>query len=736
MAEKPASGRTFYWIIATILGAIGLRIYGWLAMRDALFFRFPAFEDAIHRARAFHILHSRFPEEILPWGSPAYPYFVALWERFTGDQVSAFLPVQLVLGLITALLVVWATAPILPRTLRWAAALLYAIHPLGLFFEMRLTPIALASALLLLALRFVFFTPKPRTIDMLWGGLLLGAGCLLKPLIFLALAVAGVWQRLRPREGRPQWSAAVLLGLAFLLLPALLCIQHGSLEDGGPALNWSGAVAFYQTLQPETRGTARAVESPAWMDPGRATAIANEAVGVEQTLWQMHKYFRGTALRQLAEKPLAFIGTLFYRAALLLTGRELPDPVSPGYLFDQQARGLLWVLYLFPVLLAALILGLWYSPERARLSVPLIALAAANLIGTQTTASRWLLLIAALPLIVTGFRAIPAAARALTHPGRARLALPIALALLLLSALDLPRARSRHDNPAEDMRIEANLLLKAQDQRGAVQRLRRAVALDPENAVAHADLANLHMAEQLPGAAREEFERALEIDPTNATALYGLSEVLRSQGSYTEAETTIVKLLYEHPRHPLYLNQLGAIMMQQGKFDLARRALRTALEISPNYQVALVNLRAVDRAEQQATTLAFPEEMTPPPGSELWDIGRRAITALRGGNPVLADSLTQAALEQYPDELIAPYMRGAFLLESGKADEALPFFLSVIERAPGRALTTQMGARAYVAAGDRAGAVALVEAQLEQAADERNRESLEELLGQIQRSPR
>ena len=738
MGAKPAGGgRTIYWIIATVLGAIGLRIYGWLALQDALFCRFPAFEDAIHRARAFHILHSHFPEEILPWGSPAYPYFLALVERFTGDQVIALLPVQLALGLITALLVAWALAPVLPRALRWVAALLFAIHPLGLFFEMRLTPIALASAVLLIALRLVFYSEKPRARGMLWGGLLLGIGCLLKPLLFLALAAAGLWMLLRPRAGRPRVvSAAILLG-AFLVLPTLLCGQHARLADSGPALNWSGAVAFYQTLQPESRGAARAENSPTWMDPSRATALANEAAGAEQSLWETHNYFRGRALRQLAERPIAFIGAVLYRAALLFSGPELPDPVSPGYLLRNHARALIWGLYLFPLLLAAAILGfwqLWRTERRHQLGLPLIALAAANLIGTQSAASRWLLVVAALPVIVVGLRAIPAAGRALIRPGSARLMLPIAAIALILSACDLPRARARHDNPSEDLRIEAGLLIKAQDQRGALQCLKRAVVVDPDNARAHADLANLHVTEQLLGAAREGFTRALEIDPTQESALYGLSELLRSQGSYAEAETTIERLLHEHPRHPLYLNQLGAILMQQGKFDQARRALRTALAIAPNYQVALVNLRAAEQAEQQATTLAFPEEMTPTPGSPLWQIGQRAIGALRTGEVSLADSLTRAALAQFPDELMSSYMRGAFLLESRSPAEALPLLLHVITRAPGRAITTQMAARAHLAAGDKAAAMALATAQLAQAADERNRVSIEELLGQLRRA--
>lgn len=732
------------WILATLLVGLAVRIIGWMTLKGALFCGIPAFDDAVHRVRAFQIHHGGFPEADLPWGSPLYPYAVSLVSSLVGDEVARILLVQVVMGLATAVLLAWALSPVLSRRGRWIAAFLYAVNPIGVFMEMRLQPVALCVALLLVGLRLIFYGSHRRAGKSGLGGLVLGLGALLQPLIFLALAVAGIWIRLKPSKGGPgenqvlgpAWRPALLLAIGFLLLPALLCGYHATLEGGGPACNWSGAVGFHRSLQPETWGTARSTAGPAWMDPGKARSVANEAAGRELNKWEITAFYRGAGVRLLAERPLGFIRSVLLRAMLLLSGREIPDPVSPSHVLRTNAPALSWGLYLFPPLLALGAIGLWRLRGDRRLGLliaPLLAIGLANLLGTHSCATRWFFVIALLPASALGLKVLPAAALAALGRGGPRYLLPAALALLILSALDLPGARSRFDNPSEDLRYEAALLLKAQDRRGAIGRLRQAMREDAGNSMAYADLANLLMKEDLPAAARAEYENALRTDPRNEAALYGLSEMLRSQSMYAQAESTITRLLSLHPNHPLYLNQLGAIAMLQGKFDLARAVLRRALEISPNYQVAIMNLRAVEGAERQASALAFPEEMVPPPESELLQLGRDALLSLRQGNRSAADSLTRVGLEKHPEDLIAIYLRGAFLLEVGCPEESAGLLTRVVRAAPGRIITTQLATRALLASGKSQQALELVQWSLAKAADERNRQKLEEFSHQVER---
>ncbi|MCK4303961.1 MAG: tetratricopeptide repeat protein, partial [Candidatus Eisenbacteria sp.] len=622
----------------------------------------------------------------------------------------AVLLFQAALGLIAAGLVAWALSPVLSPRARWMAAFLYAIHPIGVFLEMRLQPTAYAICLMLIALRLLFFSGRRRADLSGLGGLVLGLGFLLQPLAFLALAATGIWIRLRApaadmddgRIRRRAWGSASILTIAFLLLPVTLCIHNTALEGGGPTWNWSDAVSFHRTLEPGSWGTARPPQPPAWPGPGQAEVVANEAAGRELTPWEIAKSHRGQALRSLAERPLAFIRSALIRGSLLLSRHEIPDPVSPTFVLKRSAPAIQWGLYLFPVLLALAAIGILRLRNEQQphpFWAPILAFALVNLIGTHSCQSRWLFVITLLPLAALGLEALPSLGRATLGRGGPRYVLPAALGLLILSALDLPGANFRCEDRSEDLRYEAALVLKARNIKGAISRLRDAIRADSGNAMAHAELANLLAREDLPEAARNEYEEALRADPLNATALYGLSEVLRSLSLYAEAESVAVRLVQHHPRHPGYLNQLGAIRMLQGSFDAAKQLFLRALEISPNYQVALINLRTAKRAEEEAPTLAFPEDMTPPPESELWKLGGEALQALQAQAWDKADSLTSVGLAKFPGDPLASYLRGAFLLRAGRPQESAELLTQVVRMAPGRMLTTNVAARALMAAG-------------------------------------
>ncbi len=728
------------WMLAALLGALAVRVIGWLALKSATFTAIPAYNDGLHQARALSILHGGFPETTLPWGSPLYPYLAAFVWSIAGESPSALLAVQLLAGLITTALVAWSLRPLLSPRARWIAALLYGIHPLGVFFEMRLQPVAWGIALALLVLRLLFWG-RASWWRALAGGLLAGIGFLLQPLAFFCLAAAAVWVQLRPR--RPDiepatrgatWPAAVVLAVAFLVPVGVQSAHHAGVRGGGPVWNWSGAVDFERTLVPETCGAARSTRAPAWFTPSLAQARANEDAARTLDEWGYAKRFAKMGMRRLAERPLEFIRSLLCRAAYLLNGREVPDPVSPSLVLGRASPSLAWGAYAFPLYLLLAAAGGWLlrgDPRLRAIAPPVLGLAGANLLGLHSCATRWYLLMAALPaagLALDRWRQVVALAGG---AGRGRLLAAGVAALAVLSALDLPAVARRHDNLSEDLRTEAGLLLKRQDRQGAMGLLQLAARRDPRNAMVKSDLGGLLVQEELPRAALEAYREAVRLDPECAPALYGLAEVLRTQGDYAAAESTSLRLLGMHPTNVLYLNQLATISMMRGRFDVADAALKRALEIYPDYQVAQINQMTLERAKRETTTLAFPEEMTPPEGSELWTLGFAARMAMNMKNTAQADSLTLLALERHPRQLLALYLRGSFLLQAGRPAEAVEFFTRVVRTAPGRALTTQMAAQALAEAGRPGEAQELVEWSLSQAADGRNRAALERLLAQL-----
>lgn len=720
-----AGGRSIWiWILATLIGGLGLRVVAFLAWHDGAFFGEPGFEDAVYWQR-WQTLIDPGTEAALPWGAPAYGYLLAWLGAIVGHTVTGIQVVQSLLGLALAPVLAWALRPLLLPRHCWMAAFAYAIHPLGPYFELRLTPVVWIVGLVLVTARLLFLATGPDRSRSVVGGLLLGAGILLRPFLFLVLAAAAVWARRRAAGQGARaaaWRGAVILLVAAAALPLLICGYHATLGDGAFAWNWSDAYAFHRGLEPETWGTPRAADPPAWTTPEQAESIAQQAEARMLTHAEMAAHFRREGLGALLARPVTAAGNLLARSALLLSAHEIPDPVSPTAVFTDQAPYLAWGLHLFPAILGLAGVGFWFlslDGRAGRLLVPVVALAAANVLGLHSAATRWPLAVLLLPAAILTLTQLPALLRRspLQPP---RWLLPLAALLVVLSALDLPGARTRFEDRSEDRREEARMHLERQDTRGATRLLREAIDFNPENALAHSDLALVHRHEELAEAAREQYEQALAVDPACEPALYGLAELLRLQKSYAEAESLALKLVNLHPNHPLYWNELGAIATQMHKFPQARLALQRALQLFPDYRAAQTTLQSIATAQEQAGAMLLPPERMPADDGRLAQLGRDALGALPAGALAVADSVSGVALAEFPDDPFAWYVRGAVLLRLGQPDEAARLLERMVRAEPGRMISTQMAARALYDAGRVEQAKALVLFSLENAAGAAN----------------
>ncbi len=743
------------WMIAALAAALLARAGAWLLLRNALFTGIPGFIDAVHAARIARLLAGSFPENHLPAGSPAYPYLGALLGSVTGGSTSGILLLQALAGIGVVVLIAWAFAPLLSARGRWIAALLYAVHPVAIILELRLQPFVFALLLLLPALRWIFFDGRARLSRLVPGGAALGIGFLLWPLPFILVAAAGIVHLLRlprartqpigqesgqpsdaePTSRRRGWGPAMALTVSFVLLPLLFCAGQATLPHGAFTWNWTDAHSFWRTLQPDTYGTARSSGFPAWQDYETARTFANETQAKSLDEKGLLGFYRGRALQSLAEHPLRWIGNLLARALFLLSRPELPDPVSVDFLLRRSAVPFVWGLYLFPLFLTFAFLGIWSRrdrPEMRLLFLPLAALVVTNLIGSYSFATRLLLVVAALPAVVSGVEGLPALRARLRAGERpARVVAAAALVLLVVSFLDPAGAHRRFEDSSEDLREGAIAHLRRGDFGVATNLLRQAIRENPANPLAHAGLGEILTRQELAGAARAEYEASLEAAPGNEAGLYGLAEVHRAEGSFAVAESLMTQLVQAHPNHPLYLNQLATILLMRGDFSKARELLRKAVRISPDYQVAWTNLRAADEAQRRASTQVLPEELSRAMDPEIVRIGSLAAQANERKDSAAADSLTREAIVRWPDNYMVIYMRGAFLLNSGRAQEALDPLMRVARAIPGRGITTAMVAQALVATGRREEAIAFARENLAKAPDSMNRRSIENLLQEL-----
>ena len=130
--------------------------------------------------------------------------------------------------------------------------------------------------------------------------------------------------------------------------------------------------------------------------------------------------------------------------------------------------------------------------------------------------------------------------------------------------------------------------------------LRRAVTLQPENAVYIRDLADLQAKRKKPREAEENYRKALAADPENREAQFGLGRLLvesnQTLAHLTEAEDLLENVAAADPSHAGAMFDLGRLALRQNRPADAVRWLEAAVALSPRNQYAHFQLA---RAYQQ-----------------------------------------------------------------------------------------------------------------------------------------
>ena len=199
---------------------------------------------------------------------------------------------------------------------------------------------------------------------------------------------------------------------------------------------------------------------------------------------------------------------------------------------------------------------------------------------------------------------------------------------------------------------------------------RQALALDGALAEAHTSLAwvsfiydwNWEEAEQ-------RFRRALELSPGYPVALQGYAHLLCSLGRHGEALDAVTRILDLGPLGPGFL---GLVLFLARRYDEAMAALRRSLEIDPGYFQARVTLPWVYTAagRYEEAVVAGRESVTVTRGHEI-ALSALGYACARAGQRAEALSIL-AQLEARPESARCDFARLAELYTAlGDRDRAL-----------------------------------------------------------------
>jgi tetratricopeptide (TPR) repeat protein len=151
----------------------------------------------------------------------------------------------------------------------------------------------------------------------------------------------------------------------------------------------------------------------------------------------------------------------------------------------------------------------------------------------------------------------------------------------------------------------------------AIREYRAALALAPNRAGLHYRLGRTLLAQSRQSGsadstaeAAKEFQRELDVDPGNANAAYELAELHRQAGEFDDARRFFEEALGRHPDFEEAQVGLASVLVTQQKPELALAHLQSAIKLNPDDDVAWYRLSQVERSlgnseEQQKAFARF-----------------------------------------------------------------------------------------------------------------------------------
>jgi tetratricopeptide (TPR) repeat protein len=330
--------------------------------------------------------------------------------------------------------------------------------------------------------------------------------------------------------------------------------------------------------------------------------------------------------------------------------------------------------------------------------------------------------------------------------------------LMVLACVPVPRPAQL---PLATLLSQADTLMAAQQYGAAIEILEQAAGLYPDTTLSLIKIGQIYLKQHRWLLAEDAFNRALARDPDNAVATAGLAEVTLSQGSTIRALQLWQRCIELNPELPGVFTGLGRTHLARLEFEPATAAFLTQLKTRPDpeaqwylgvlaapedlqaardYLLAIPDQSSPDILARRdyllATLVPFTDrsqqaEVARATGialvqAELWPLAVHALTNAHNDSTELPDTvraellaflghaLAQAgrpaldlfdeSLEFDPDSALPRYFYGMYLRRQGALKAAEKTFQQAIELDPQNAAIYIEMARTKAEQGDFAGA--------------------------------
>lgn len=243
----------------------------------------------------------------------------------------------------------------------------------------------------------------------------------------------------------------------------------------------------------------------------------------------------------------------------------------------------------------------------------------------------------------------------------------VALCILALAGCESTRnTRSRaEDSPNAIAAANHVQMGRAYMQRGqlqiALERLTKALELNPRSTDAHTVIAVLYEEIRRPERAEVHYRRAVELKPEDGSVNNNYGQFLCRAGRFDEADARFAKSIEDpfYPTPALVYTNAGVCAMKAGRWPEADRYLRSALEIEPGSPAVLFDLARLQYSKGEllrARAFLQRHEAVTTPGPDALELGAAIETGL--GNAEAANRYRERLRTEFPDHEAAPTLQG------------------------------------------------------------------------------
>jgi Flp pilus assembly protein TadD len=219
--------------------------------------------------------------------------------------------------------------------------------------------------------------------------------------------------------------------------------------------------------------------------------------------------------------------------------------------------------------------------------------------------------------------------------------------------------------------MHLGVVLKAQQQPGALDELAKAYQLAPQNPVVAVEYG-----EALAGAGQDKqaiavLEHALELSPNSTSAAYQLGLALQRSDRVQDAIPLFQKAVAAEPGNAEILTNLGMALCQAQQAKDAVPILQHAVALTPDSATAHQNLAAayiqLSQFDDATAQLRAALKLTPNAPQLHYDLGL-ALKNLDDAAAAIPELETAERLD--PSQPESPYLLGVLYLQAGRYDDA------------------------------------------------------------------